>query len=274
MPAIDHVLVQIPSTRGVVGLAEEMLVDVAARNAMAARKQALANEEQTDDPLELMKMTSRVNAQSDAKTHLRALRTLIPRREVSVNAFQIDRQCVTNGQYEVFVRETGHRPPGYWGGAAAPDDLDDHPVLYVSHKDALAYALWADLELPTEIEWEIAATGGDGRIYPWGNEPRPELEQFRTTEPGTFPADQFSSLASPFGVRGMVASFWQWCWDAFAPLPGGDRAAFAESYPGWQSTWRVLRGGFSYDMQWGTFTRAGDEPSENGYAYGFRCVKR
>ncbi len=274
MPAIDHELIQIPSMRAVVGLPEDLLVDLAARNAVAARKQSLDDEDPEEQEDDVLDFSNRALAAGDAKAHVRALRTLIPRREVEVRAFQIDRTCVTNGQYEVFVRETGRRPPKYWGGSRAPEDLDDHPVLFVSHKDAFSYATWADLELPTEIEWEVAANGGDGRLYPWGNDPRPELEQLRKAEPGEFPADIFGALASPFGVRGLCANFWQWCWDEFAPLPGGDRAAFAEAYPGWQPTWRALRGGFSYDMQWGTFTRAGDEPSENGYAYGFRCVKR
>jgi formylglycine-generating enzyme required for sulfatase activity len=277
MPAIDHVLIQIPAMRAVVGLPEEKLVDLAATHALAARNQALTDykaEDEEQEPLDLMKFSKRLDAMGDARTHVRSLRTLLPRREVEVKAFEIDRQCVTNEQYEIFVRETGRRPPKHWRGTTAPDDLEDHPVLYVSHKDAFAYAEWAGLELPTEIEWEVAASGGDGRIYPWGNDPRPELERLRIAGEGFFPADSFPALASPHGVRGMISNFWQWTWDAFAPLPGGDRAAFAESYPGWQSTWRALRGGFSYNLQWSTFNRAGDEPSENGYAYGFRCVKR
>lgn len=119
-----------------------------------------------------------------------------PRAEYRTDAFLITRTPITNRQYAVFVAETKHPAPnvdeptwqGYglihpfvrtrrhaWIGGRLPDGRADHPVVLVSHADAQAYAAWLSQKtgkrwrLPTELEWENAARGTDGRRFPWGD---------------------------------------------------------------------------------------------------------
>jgi formylglycine-generating enzyme required for sulfatase activity len=138
-----------------------------------------------------------------------------PQRTVSVKAFWIDRCPVTNAQYRRFVDATGHRPPFDWQGKTFPRGKADHPVTCVFWQDADAYARWAGLRLPTAVEWEKAARGADGRIYPWGNEWRenatrrgdPFDPQTRalTTPVGALPAG-----ASPYGVLDLCGNVAEW----------------------------------------------------------------
>ncbi|MBI4870943.1 MAG: SUMF1/EgtB/PvdO family nonheme iron enzyme, partial [Candidatus Riflebacteria bacterium] len=90
-----------------------------------------------------------------------------PRHRVKLSAYLMGKVPVTNGQYRQFVEATGHRAPGSYGEAFAGEK---QPVVGVSWDDAVAYCEWAGLRLPAEAQWERAASGTDGRKYPWGNE--------------------------------------------------------------------------------------------------------
>ncbi len=97
-----------------------------------------------------------------------------PIHTVSLNAFWIDRTEVPNGAYELCVQAGACTPPArktsngidnYYGNS----DYADFPVIFVSWAAAQSYCAWAGGRLPTEAEWEKAARGADGRIYPWGD---------------------------------------------------------------------------------------------------------
>lgn len=144
-----------------------------------------------------------------------------PRRPVKVRAFYIDLHEVTNGEYEAFVAQTGHAPPGHWPGGKAPSALKNHPVVYVSQEDARAYAVWRGKRLPTEEEWEKAARGLDGRVYPWGNEFDPFMSATADSDlrliahglcaPGAAnPVEAAAGDVSPFGARGMAGNVREW----------------------------------------------------------------
>ena len=91
-----------------------------------------------------------------------------PRSRVNLPGYWIGRTEVTNAQYLRFVQATRHRAPDHWKGGAIPAGLENFPVVYVDWDDACAYCEWARGRLPTDLEWEKAARGGDGRTFPWG----------------------------------------------------------------------------------------------------------
>jgi formylglycine-generating enzyme required for sulfatase activity len=165
----------------------------------------------------------------------------------------VARTPVTNAQYARFVAATGHEPPQHWKGKAPPDELRDHPVVYVSWHDAVAYAEWAGVRLLSEQEWEKAARGIDGCLYPWGDEFDPSRCNTRESNiDTTTPVGRYSPRLhpeqrpepacpersrrveglvkggdSPCGCADMSGNVWEWTANEWEPGSGA----------------RVLRGG-------------------------------
>jgi formylglycine-generating enzyme required for sulfatase activity len=138
---------------------------------------------------------------------------------VSLPGFYMDVFPTTNGDYARFVAATGHASPHHWEDGRPPGpDLNDHPVVFVSWRDAMAYATWAAKSLPTGQQWEKAARGSQGDIYPWGSQATPAKCNVR--EGGlrsTTPVSRFHSGVSPYGIYDLCGNTWEWCSSGIEP---------------------------------------------------------
>ncbi|SNR29231.1 Formylglycine-generating enzyme, required for sulfatase activity, contains SUMF1/FGE domain [Haloechinothrix alba] len=131
---------------------------------------------------------------------------------VWVPDFYIDVHPVTNAEYSRFVAATGHTPPQHWVDGTYPERLADHPVVFVTWNDATAYANWAGKGLPTSQQWEKAARGTRGTVYPWGDQPTPAKCNVRENGVGeTTAVDCYQSGVSPYGVYDLCGNVWEWC---------------------------------------------------------------
>ncbi|MBC7363657.1 MAG: SUMF1/EgtB/PvdO family nonheme iron enzyme [Candidatus Aminicenantes bacterium] len=139
--------------------------------------------------------------------------------KLTMKKFFIDKYPVTNAQFAEFLKKSGYKPKDptnflkHWVKGKPPAGQENHPVVWVSLEDALAYARWAGKRLPTEAEWQYAAQGTDGRLYPWGNEFKPENCNNKSGQ--TTPVEAFPSGASPFGVMDLVGNVWQMTADVY-----------------------------------------------------------
>jgi iron(II)-dependent oxidoreductase len=165
-----------------------------------------------------------------------------PQHRVYLDDFYIDKYPVTNAQFEQFVKATGYKAEGDWR-KYYKKGKEKHSVVCVSWNDASAYCKWAGKRLPTEAEWEKAARGTDGRIWPWGNVWDKSKCNSREGGPGTTTlVGSYPAGASPYGVMDMAGNVWEWCADWY------DKDYYAHSpqrNPQGPSSgnWRVVRGG-------------------------------
>jgi formylglycine-generating enzyme required for sulfatase activity len=128
--------------------------------------------------------------------------------------FYIDVHPVSNADYARFIAATGHSAPQHRtaDGAPFPENLGNHPVVFVTWNDATAYAEWAGKALPTSQQWEKAARGTRGTAYPWGDQPTPAKCNVRENGVGnTTPIDCYQSGVSPYGAYDMCGNVWEWC---------------------------------------------------------------
>ena len=117
-----------------------------------------------------------------------------------------------------------HQPVGT--GNAAPAGRADFPVEGVTWDQAAAFCQWAGKRLPSEAEWEVAARGPKGSLYPWGDDERAvTLPDDKTYAAGQIPANR-----SAFGVFDMAGNVWEWVGDAYAPVPAGHKVLRGGSY--------------------------------------------
>ena len=184
-----------------------------------------------------------------------------PQHSIKLPEYWISKYPITNAQYAVFVEESSDRVPRYWDDGKFPEELSSHPVVGVSWHDAIAYCDWLSLKdgkrynLPSEAEWEKAARGDSGLIYPWGD--RFDPQKCNTSESNigtTTPVGQFSPDGySLYRVADMAGNVWEWT----RSLWGEDRIEPTFKYPysfddgrenleAFDSESRVLRGG-SFD---------------------------
>ena len=141
-----------------------------------------------------------------------------PQHSLYLPDYYMAKTPVTNAQYATFVQATECRQPTRRGNSQPPSAKQDHPVVFVSWEDAVAYCQWFSkgtgliYRLPTEAEWEKAARGVDGRLYPWGNQW--DDRRCNTFESGlndTTPVGAYPDGASPYGLLDLVGNVWEWC---------------------------------------------------------------
>jgi len=217
-----------------------------------------------------------------------------PAHTVYLEAFWIDQTEVTNARYVRFLNALG----GYQGVCGGRDCLEtkvedadshvlrqagrftvengfeDHPLIEVSWYGAQAYCEWAGARLPTEAEWEKAARGVDGRLYPWGNAaPDCGKAQYGDCAGKTIPAGSRPAGASPYGALDMAGNVWEWVADGYDPAYYAGSPAQNPQGAG-SSKHKAFRGG-----SWGyllkfirTTDRARNSPTYAGLNLGFRCA--
>lgn len=253
-----------------------------------------------------------------------------PVRQVTLAPFHIDPTPVTNAAFAAFIAATGYRTEAenfgwsfvfhahvsaslvedtvaaapWWcrvAGASwqAPEGPEssvatrpDHPVVHVSHNDALAFAAWSGKRLPTEAQWEYAARGGlTQNTYPWGNKLRPNGRHMCNIWQGTFPThdtaeDGFSNTCpvrafppNAFGLFSLAGNTWEWCADWFSPTAHAIQGLAETQNPQGpsQGIARVTRGGSflchqSYCNRYRVSARTSNTPDSSTSHIGFRCA--
>jgi formylglycine-generating enzyme required for sulfatase activity len=236
-----------------------------------------------------------------------------PQHTVYLDAYFIDMYEVTNALFGKFIQDTGYRTSadkegwayGFvnekwkridkanWlqplGPGSNLDGLENYPVVQVSWEDATAFCEWRGGRLPTEAEWEKAARGTDGRIYPWGNTFDGSLVNFcdkncpydwadKSLDDGfafTAPVGSYPGGVSVYGVFDMAGNVWEWVQDWYGQLYYSSPKAGNNPTGPTSSDMRVLRGG-----SWGevsvfvrTAKRYMSGPISRSQAIGFRCAR-
>jgi formylglycine-generating enzyme len=205
----------------------------------------------------------------------------LPRRKIYLKAFAIDMYEVSNSHYIKFLDETLHKAPMNVF-AERPfneeEGIANLPVVQVTWHDAVDYCFWAGKRLPSEAEWEKAARGDDGRLYPWGDEPPTpqtanydrDWEEKRTfVEVTALPEGQ-----SPYGLRNLAGNVREWVQDWY----GSEYYASApEKNPNGPETGilKVLRGGSwkSFDSDLRAASRGKGGFALKTHGIGFRCAR-
>jgi len=204
-----------------------------------------------------------------------------PQHVVDLPAFWIDIYEVTNLQYKKFNNETNRRSPSHFRNRDYPAGKADHPVTYVSWEDANAYCHWVGKRLPTDEEWEKAARGTDGRIFPWGNDFKLENANtpLRWQQVGEFgdttPVGSFEAGVSPYGLYDMSGNVWEWTASWYKAYP--NNMVPSESYG---ERYKTLKGGSWFDCSFyncgisaPVFNRAFFSKHTKNDSFGFRCAK-
>jgi len=150
----------------------------------------------------------------------------LPQNRVYLPDYYIAKTPVTNAQYLAFLEASGHKPSYAWRGKTPLPGKENHPAVNIYWRDAMAYCKWLaeatgkPYRLPTETEWEKAARGTDGRIYPWGNEW--DSKRCNTKEGGkrgTTPVGAYPQGASPYGLLDMAGNVFEWTLSLYRPYP-------------------------------------------------------
>ncbi len=179
-----------------------------------------------------------------------------PQRQATTGAYFIDRHEITNEEFKKFKSDFKFKS----GREKFPAE--------VNWFLASEYASWSGKRLPTEAEWEKAARGTDGRLFPWGNTFDYSFVNWDENDP---PASAPARPASPYGCYDMAGSVWEWTADWYLPYPGNSipSEAYGEKY-------KVIRGGAGFNdiaMLMASHRYYLDPHTRGNHRVGFRCVK-
>jgi formylglycine-generating enzyme required for sulfatase activity len=198
----------------------------------------------------------------------------LPQHPVTLSGYWVGRYPVTVAQWRIFANESNYK-----ADERSLKDPEDYPVRYTNWQDAMVYCEWLSgksglsVTLPSEAEWEKAARGTDGRIYPWGNEF--DKNKCNTSESGignTTPVGKYSPAGdSPYSCADMAGNVWEWTRSKFKPYPyiAEDGREDLDS-----TKTRVVRGG-SWKRAQGSACvsfRDRDLPVYRFNYYGFRVI--
>jgi len=199
-----------------------------------------------------------------------------PVHRVKLDAFYLDKDEVTQGEYDECVRAGRCKDNEKYDGLTGTRQ----PVVGVDWNDAKSYCAWAGKRLPSEAEWEKGARGTDGRVYPWGNQ-APSCQYAvmddggfgcglkKTWEVGSKPAG-----ASPYGAMDLAGSVWEWVADWSGESYYQQSPSQNPTGPS-SGTFRVVRGGSWIHFAWYVRSsgRFGDGPTDRNPYLGFRCSR-
>ena len=190
-----------------------------------------------------------------------------PLHEIYVDDFYIDKYPVSNIEYERFIVVTEYESEGNWEEYFT-DGKEEFPVVGITYNDAKAYAKWRGKRLPTEAEWEKAARGTDGRLYPWGNEWNGKKLCSKDGGPLKTVQD-YPEGASPYLVFNMLGTVWEWTDDHYSLYPYNRTPVESLDME------VVIRGGewLTELEELGVTIRAGIYLDEYVESVGFRCAK-
>ena len=201
-----------------------------------------------------------------------------PQHTLYLPDYYLAKTPVTNAQYAAFVQAADYEQPEHWKGGKPPKGKEDHPMVWVTWHDAVAYCNWLaettgkPYRLPGEAEWEKGARGTDGLIYPWGN--RWDAKRCNTPEggkSGTTSVGAYPEGASPYGLLDMAGNVWEWTRSLYKEYPY--RADDGRENP---DAWgdRVVRGGsWDHDQNYARCAcRDGYVPDDWLNCVGFRVA--
>ena len=217
-----------------------------------------------------------------------------PQFEAELPGYYMGTACVTNTEYAAFLSAVhpGDADVQKWielgrschlvrnDAGYGVDDIEgsgEHPVVQVSWYGAVAYCEWAGLRLPSELEWEKAARGPQGKVYPWGDEWAPELCRHSWNRGGeeTCEVWGYPRGVSVYGMYNISGNVWEWCADWYE-ADAYRRYAAGDLTPAREGTSRVIRGGswyYEYPRYFRCADRGNGDPSYRCYDRGFRCAR-